>query len=102
MIFNIQAEFCKAMGNPTRLQIMHILRENPMTVSEITTKTGLGQSLVSRQLSRLRSVGVVTNERNGIEIVYRLSNERIGEVCDLVQQILSEQFRQQSSMLEGL
>ena len=101
-IFDVQAEFCKAMGNPTRLQIMHILRENPMTVSEIMEKTGLGQSLVSRQLSVLRSVGVVINERNGAEMIYRMANEKIGEVCDLVQQVLLEQFEQQSEILSGL
>ena len=39
-IFDIQAEFCKAMGNATRLQILHTLRERPMTVSEIMEELG--------------------------------------------------------------
>lgn len=57
-IFDIQADFCQAMGNATRLQILHILRERPMTVSEIMAKLELKQSMVSRQLPVLRSVGV--------------------------------------------
>ena len=27
-MFEIQAEFCKAMGNTVRLQLLHVLREN--------------------------------------------------------------------------
>lgn len=101
-IFNIQAEFCKAMGNATRLKIIHILRDSPLTVSEIMNAVNLGQSLVSRQLSILRSVGVVTNQRNGSEMIYQLTNKKIGGVCDLVQQVLLEQLEEQSNFLQSL
>jgi len=101
-IFDIQAEFCKAMGNATRLQIMHILRERPMTVSEIMQQTNQGQSTVSRQLSILRSVGVVTGDRHGNEMVYQLANEKISEVCDLVRTVLIEQTQKQSITLRDL
>lgn len=101
-IFDIQAEFCKAMGNATRLQIMHILRERPMTVSEIMEQIGQGQSTVSRQLSVLRSVGVVAGYRHGNEMVYQLTDEKISEVCDLVRMVLIEQTQKQSITLRDL
>jgi DNA-binding transcriptional ArsR family regulator len=101
-IFDIQAEFCKAMGNATRLQIMHILRERPMTVSEIMQETNQNQSTASRQLSILRSVGVVTGNRRGNEMVYQLANEKISEVCDLVRTVLIEQTQKQSITLRDL
>lgn len=95
-IFEIQAEFCKAMGNATRLQIIHILRERPMKVGEIAEVTGFGQSLVSRQLSTLRNVGVVECQRNGNEMIYHLADENIGEVCDLVRKVLTAHTQKQS------
>jgi DNA-binding transcriptional ArsR family regulator len=95
-IFEIQAEFCKAMGNATRLQIIHILRERPMNVGEIAETTGFGQSLVSRQLSTLRNVGVVEFQRRGNETIYQLADEKIGEVCDLVRQVLTAHTQKQS------
>jgi DNA-binding transcriptional ArsR family regulator len=101
-IFEIQAEFCKAMGNATRLQILHILRERPMTVKEITNELGRSQSMISRQLSVLRSVGVVLAERNGSEMRYQLSDEKISEVCDLVRAVLLEQTQRQSIALSDL
>ena len=101
-IFDIQAEFCKAMGNPSRLRILHILREHPMSVSELVGELGLGQSMISRQLSVLRSVNVVVGIRRGNEIVYQLVNEKISEVCDLVRTVLLEEMQKESNVLNGL
>ncbi len=97
-IFEIQADFCKAMGNAARLKIIHILRERPMNVSEIAVSTGYGQSLVSRQLSTLRNVGVVECKRQGNEMIYQLADETIGEVCDLVRKVLTVHMQKQSKV----
>ena len=101
-IFDIQAEFCKAMGNATRLEIMHILRERPMTVTELMERTGSTQSAVSRHLAVLRSVSVVTAERRGNEMLYQLTDEKISEVCDLVQKVLVDQTERQSNALSNM
>lgn len=98
-IFDIQADFCKAMGNATRLQILHTLRERPMIVNEIVVQTGFSQSMISRQLSILRAVGVVECQRHGTEMLYQLSDDQIGEVCDLVRKVLLEQMKKRSNVL---
>lgn len=100
-IFDIQAEFCKAMANASRLQIMHILRERPMIVNEIVAQTGFSQTTVSRQLAILRSVGVVECQRRGTEMLYQLTDEQIGEVCDLVRKVLAEQMKKRSNVLSN-
>jgi len=87
------------MGNATRLQILHILRERSMSVSEIMETLDLGQSMVSRQLSVLRSVGVVSAERDGHMMRYQLTDETIGEVCDLVRKVLADQVQKRSNVL---
>jgi DNA-binding transcriptional ArsR family regulator len=97
-IFEIQADFCKAMGNASRLQIIHALRERPMNVSEIARHTGLRQPLVSRQLSILRNVGVVEFQRQGNETIYQLTDKDIGEVCDLVRKVLTAHMQKQSNV----
>ncbi len=99
--FDIQADFCKAMAHPARLQILHVLRQHPMIVNEIVIETGFSQTMVSRQLSILRSVGVVECQRRGIEMLYQLSDNQIGEVCDLVRKVLTEQMRKRSNALSN-
>jgi DNA-binding transcriptional ArsR family regulator len=99
-IFEIQAEFCKAMGNAARLHILHILREHPKSVSEICQQIGLSQSNVSRHLAYLRNAGVVVTTRNGGGMVYQITDEKIVEVCDLVRSVLVEQIHRRSRSIE--
>ena len=89
------------MGNPSRLQILHILRECSMTVNELVGELGLSQSMVSRQLSVLHSVNVVVGIRKGHEMVYQLTNEKISEVCVLVRAVLLEEMHKQPDALNG-
>ena len=98
-IFDIQANFYKALGNDVRLQILYSIREHPVIVGEIMKQTGFGQSMVSRQLAILRSAGIVNCQRRGTEMLYQISDESIYEVCDLVRQVLSEQMRKRSNAL---
>lgn len=99
-LFEAQADFCKTMGNASRLQLLHILRETPHTVGELATQTGLSPSAVSRQLSTLRSMGVVTAHRQRQEVLYQLADPKIGEVCDMVRQVLVEQILTKSKMID--
>lgn len=92
-IFEYQAEFCKAMGNANRLLILHMLRDGNFSVTELMHKTELPQPMVSRQLAILRSLGLVDCERRGKEMVYRITDPKIVEVCDLVRQVLYQQFK---------
>ena len=100
-IYDIQADFCKVMGNAARLQIIHVLREQPMNVGEISQATGFGQTIVSRQLSALRNAGIVQNQRQGNEVNYRLTDSNIVEVCDLVRKVLTTQVQKQSKPFQS-
>lgn len=98
-IFEFQAEFCKAMGNAMRLQVLHTLRDGPKTVTEIVHETGFSQTNVSRQLAVLRGVGVVDHQRQGTEMLYVLTDPQVGEVCDLVRKVLSEHMQRLSQII---
>ena len=99
-MFEIQADFCKAMGHAARLHVFHVLREHPMTVGEISLATDMPQSNVSRHLKALRAVGVLKSKRHGVEMVYQIADIKIVEVCDLVRNILIEQGHKRSQSIE--
>jgi len=99
-IFEFQAEFCKAMGNAMRLQVLHTLRADPKTVSAIVRETGFTQANLSRQLAVLRGVGVVSAQRQGTEMLYHLVDPKVSEVCDLVRKVLSEHMHRRSQIIQ--
>lgn len=66
-----------AIGDPTRLLILHLLstEQHPMTVGEITEHLDVGQSTTSHHLAKLAEVGFVLVERVGTSSHWRV-NER--------------------------
>ncbi len=98
-LFEAQADFCRTMGNASRLQLLHILRDGSSTVNDLAQTAGMTPATVSRQLAALRSVGVVVARRNRQEMVYQLADPKIGEVCDMVRQVLVERIMSQSKII---
>jgi ArsR family transcriptional regulator len=101
-IFEMQAEMCKTMGNAARLQIVHVLRDGPMRVSDIVEATELAQAKVSQHLAVLRAYGVVATNREGKDVIYRIANPKLTRVCDLMREVLAEQASERSEVFEAL
>ena len=102
IMFDLQAEFCHSLSHPTRQRIVHILMDGPMCVNDLSNTTGIKQSVVSRHLSILRQGNVVIVERHGTKNLYRIANQKILELCSLLQIILLEQTALQSLRLKNI
>jgi ArsR family transcriptional regulator len=69
------AALYKALGDPTRIQILHILStaSEPVCVCDFTAAFDLGQPTISHHLATLREAGMVTSFKRGIWAFYRLN-----------------------------
>lgn len=101
LIYQMQAELCHSMSHPARQQILHILFDGPKTVGEIAVLTQLGQSTISRHLAVLRQSGIIDSKRNGQEVVCRVANPKIAEVCALMRTVLLEQMNKKTQITRG-
>lgn len=90
---DVKAKLFRGFSDPSRLSIIEALRSGPLTVNEIVTATGLSQSNASNHLGCLRGCGLVTAERNGRFIIYRLSDERVGGILALAESLLADVAR---------
>lgn len=70
------ARWFKALADATRIQVVSSLarRRTPMTVGEIVSAAGVGQSTVSHHLKILAEVGFVMVERHGTSSLYRIND----------------------------
>ncbi len=89
-IFQLHAEVCKTFSSPIRLEILSKLREGRKSVNEIAALTGVRQATVSQHLAVLRQRGVVTTNREGINVYYEVANPKITQACDLMREVLFE------------
>ena len=76
------AETLQALASPNRLLILTRLRQAPCTVTELSTAVGMEQSAVSNQLRLLRALGLVSGDRAGRNIVYRLFDNHVAQLLD--------------------
>ncbi len=75
------ANLLKALAHPVRLCIVRgLMRKKKCNVSFMQDCLGLPQSTVSQHLQKLRSAGIVTTERSGLEVNYILADERITQM----------------------
>lgn len=62
----------KALGDETRLRILHLLCHRELCVCQIVDVLGIGQSKASRHLAHLRNAGLVNDRREGLWMYYSL------------------------------
>lgn len=90
---DLQAKLFRGFGDPSRLAILEALRSGPLTVGEIVQETGLLQSNASNHLACLRECGLVVSEQNWRYVTYQLSDDRVGELLELAESLLSDVAR---------
>ena len=93
-VLKLQAELCKSLADPKRLQIVQELRDGEKSVTELAGILGLKQSNTSQHLAIFRRIGIVTSRKDGNAVYYRLSNASIAQACDMVHEIIADQLRQ--------
>lgn len=91
-LFERHAELLKALSNSRRLEIIHLLRDQEMCVSDIFAMLDLPQANISQHLSVLREAGVVTSRRDGKQIYYQISHPNISHASDLLRQVMIERI----------
>jgi ArsR family transcriptional regulator, arsenate/arsenite/antimonite-responsive transcriptional repressor len=65
-------ETLRALGDPTRREILRVLRAGDLTAGEIAGRFPMTAASVSHHLSVLKEAGLVRSERNGRNLVYSL------------------------------
>lgn len=76
------SEIFKALSDPTRIRILHLLFEREYSVNEIASSLDLKQSTVSHQLRLLKNLRLVKNRREGTTIFYSYDDEHVMNVLE--------------------
>jgi len=80
-------EVFQALSDPTRREILQLLREREMTAGEISDHFELAKSTLSGHFNVLKHARLIVAEKNGTRVVYSLNvsvvEETIGALMDL-------------------
>ncbi|MCC6486817.1 MAG: helix-turn-helix transcriptional regulator [Candidatus Hydrogenedentes bacterium] len=70
--YQARAKVIKALAHPTRLFIVDQIADQEKCVCELKEMIGADMSTVSKHLSVLKDAGVVSDEKRGLMVFYRL------------------------------
>ncbi len=74
----------RAFSEATRLAIVQELKAGELSVSDIVERLTTSQANVSKQLKILHHAGVVIRRKQGTQVLYRIADPMVGELCRLV------------------
>ncbi len=76
-LFELQAEVCKTLANPKRLEIISALKDGEKSVTDLVGILGVPKANVSQHLAVMRNSGVLVNRRDGVNIFYSLASHKV-------------------------
>ncbi|MBI5492305.1 MAG: winged helix-turn-helix transcriptional regulator [Deltaproteobacteria bacterium] len=101
-LFELQAEVCKTLANPKRLEIIAELKEGELSVGDLVERLGVTKANVSQHLAVLRQSRVVKTRRDGVNIYYSINNPKIIEACALMKAVLMEQLEENKRLAKKI
>ena len=101
-IMQLEADFCAALSDPTRIFLLYALNEGPLNVTELTNELALPQPTISRHLKVLRERGLVFTERHGTVITYHLTDQRVIQAMDLLRCAMRDRLTQRANLVTEL
>jgi DNA-binding transcriptional ArsR family regulator len=99
-LFELQADVCKTLASPKRLEIISVLKEGEKSVGELVEILGVPKANVSQHLSVMRHKGILQSRREGVNIYYSITNQKVVEACTLMRDVLTEQLKEKNQLLE--
>ncbi len=101
-VYERQAMVLKALGQPTRLQILNLLKDGERCVCEIFPAINQEQANVSKHLSILKQAGILDSRKDGLRIIYRIKNPEVLTLLKGVSRMLKDQMQEQRHLMAQL
>jgi ArsR family transcriptional regulator len=98
-ISELEADFCFALSDPTRLLMIYALSEGPRNVTELAGDLGVAQPTASRHLKILRDRGLVFTVRQGTTVTYHLADPRLIQALDLLRTVMRERLAHRAGLM---
>ena len=99
-IYNLHANICKALANPIRIEIIDILGEKEMTFGEIQEITNVLKSNLSQHLSLMVANGILSQRKEGLNMYFKLSTEKIATACRMMREVLIENLKKNHELIK--
>src|SRR5271169_3286663 len=99
LLRSYKASVFQALGHPTRIAIVEMLRQGELSAGAIQERLGVEQANVSQHLAILRSRQIVSSRKQGNQVFYSLRSQVLIKVLDLMRQYFQAHLHESVEML---
>jgi DNA-binding transcriptional ArsR family regulator len=100
-IYTYHAEMCQVFSHPKRLEVINVLRDGEMTVSELAQKLELTVGNLSQHLSMMKDRHILLSRKAGNMVYYRILNPKLIRCFDMMREMLFEQIKQDAALINA-
>lgn len=90
------AEYFSILSEPMRLRLLNLLRDSEKCVQQLVEATDTSQANVSKHLKVMLQAGILSRRSEGTSAYYKVEDELIFELCNLVCDRLATRIEQQA------
>ena len=101
-LYQVKAEFFKALAHPARIRVLELLSEREHSVGEMLPEVGIEPAHLSQQLAVLRKMNLVVTRKDGLTVYYSLVSPQVAELLAVARRILTEVLSTQAELLDDL
>ena len=91
----------RALGEPLRVRILDLLREQELSVTALADRLDAGQQNVSKHLDVLVDAGMLARRKDGTHAYYRIADEGVFALCEQVCGSLQAQLAALNALVAG-
>jgi len=91
-VYELHAQMCKVFTSSKRLEILNLLRDKELSVTELMGHAKISQANLSQHLGMLREKGIVQTRREGSKVYYSLTNKKIVAAFDIIREVLLDKL----------
>jgi DNA-binding transcriptional ArsR family regulator len=91
----------RALGDPLRVRMLDLLRDEELSVTALADRLGAGQQNVSKHLAVLVDAGMLARRKDGTHAYYRIADDGVFALCEQVCGSLQTQLATLNALVAG-
>lgn len=91
----------RVIGDPSRIRILDLLRDQDLSVTELTERLGTSQQNTSKHLGMLLQAGIVARRKEGNSSIYSIADPGVYDLCEQVCGGLQVQLAELTALIDG-
>lgn len=99
LICDYHAAMCKVFSHPKRLEILRLLKDKEMSVTEIAKATKMSIGNLSQHLGMMKQRHILESRKEGATVFYRFTNDKIIKAFTLLREALLEQLKKDAALI---